>query len=86
MKGNTANTTTVTVKGQIVIPASLRRRHGIHRGMRVRLVDAGDDIIIRPVTSEFIQKFAGILPSTGDLERELRAEHARERRRERRRG
>ena len=51
----------VTVKGQIVIPAKIRRMFGIKDGTRVR-VEADEDrrrIILTPVTREFIQNLRG---------------------------
>jgi AbrB family looped-hinge helix DNA binding protein len=80
-----SNTTTVTTKGQIVIPVAIRRRHGIRQGMKVRLVEQGDDIVIRAVSKEAIARLAGVLPSRGNLEQELRRDHAADRRREARR-
>ena len=80
------NTTTVTAKGQIVLPAAIRRRHGIREGMKVRIVERGDDIVVRAVTTQAIARLAGVLPSSGRLEQELRREHARDRRREAGRG
>jgi AbrB family looped-hinge helix DNA binding protein len=64
---------TVTSKGQLVIPAELRRKHGIKSGTRVRFEDAKDCIIVRPVSDQAIDRLYGILKGLGlppDIERE----------------
>ena len=40
--------TTATSKGQIVIPASIRRRLGIKAGTRIKIEEHGDEIILKP--------------------------------------
>jgi len=51
----------VTVKGQVVIPAALRRRLGIKRGTRVSFLEENGHIVIQPVTREFIRRLRGSL-------------------------
>ena len=51
----------VTTKGQIVIPARLRRRFGIKKGTRVTFSEDGGRIIVQPVTREFIRGLRGSL-------------------------
>ncbi len=41
--------TTVTRKGQVTIPAELRRKYGIHEGMKVEVVDAASGLLLKPV-------------------------------------
>ena len=51
----------MTVKGQIVIPAKIRRLFGIKEGTRIQ-VDADRQahrIILTPVTSDYIQNLRG---------------------------
>lgn len=53
--------TTATVKGQIVIPAEVRRRLGIKGGTRLN-VDVDEEtgrIILTPVTEGFIRTLYG---------------------------
>lgn len=52
---------TVTSKGQLVIPAELRRKHGINSGTRVRFEDIDGGIVVRPVSSNAISRLRGIL-------------------------
>ena len=54
-------TTIVTVKGQIVIPSRIRRLYGIKKGTRVCLIERNGEIILKPITREYIEKMAGIL-------------------------
>lgn len=51
----------VTSKGQLVIPARLRRRFGIKKGTRVTFVEDAGRIIVQPVTREFIGRLRGSL-------------------------
>ena len=52
---------TVTVKGQVVIPARLRRKVGLKKGTRVYMEELNGDIIIHPATPEFYDRACGIL-------------------------
>ena len=65
MKGNGMETSVVTFKGQIVIPASLRRKTGIKQGTRVFLEERAGDIIVHPATPEFYERTRGILKGGG---------------------
>jgi len=51
-------TVLVTRKGQVTIPVEHRRKFGIREGMRVVVKDAGDGILIKPITP--LQDLAGI--------------------------
>jgi AbrB family looped-hinge helix DNA binding protein len=42
--------TTVSTKGQMVIPASIRESMGIEPGTRVAVRQEGDELILRPQT------------------------------------
>jgi AbrB family looped-hinge helix DNA binding protein len=54
-------TSVVTTKGQLVIPARLRRRFGIKKGTRVIFEEDAGRIIVQPVTHEFIRGLRGSL-------------------------
>ena len=43
----TSTMPTLSTKGQIVIPADVRRRHGWKPGQRLDFVDAGRDVLLR---------------------------------------
>ncbi len=69
----------VTVKGQIVIPSKLRRRFGIKKGTQVSLYEKDGEIIIKPITDEYIRSMAGITGTKGKLLKALKEEKAKER-------
>ena len=75
--------TTATRKGQIVIPAELRRRFGIKQGTRIAIqVDEKENtIVLRPVTRQFIEGLRGIDRGKGLLQA-LSAERNLDRQRE----
>lgn len=69
----------VTTKGQIVIPAKLRSRHGIKKGTRVCFLEQGADIVLRPVTDAYIESVQGSFPTRGVALKSLLEEKRRER-------
>ncbi len=52
---------TVTTKGQLVIPSKLRRKYGIHKGTRVAMIEEENCIILQPLTREYIRSLRGSL-------------------------
>ena len=71
--------TIVTVKGQVVIPSRLRRKFGIKKGTQVYLYERDGEIIIKPITDEYIRSMAGITGTKGKLLKALMEEKAKER-------
>ncbi|MCZ7624547.1 MAG: AbrB family transcriptional regulator [Candidatus Methylomirabilota bacterium] len=69
----------VTVKGQVVIPSRLRRRFGIKKGTQVYLYEREGEIVLKPITDEYIRTMAGITGTRGRLLKTLMAEKAKER-------
>jgi AbrB family looped-hinge helix DNA binding protein len=59
--------TYATVKGQIVIPATLRRKYGIKNGTKIIVTDIGDAIILKPVTEQYLKNLQGSLKGKGGL-------------------
>ena len=59
--------TYVTVKGQIVIPAPLRKKYGIKNGTKIIVTDIGDAIVLKPVTDQYIRNLQGSLKGKGGL-------------------
>lgn len=75
--------TTATTKGQIVIPASVRRKLGIKTGTRIQveLDEANGQIILKPITREYIHSLRGKFRGAGlldDLVRERKLDKERE--------
>ena len=79
------DTAYVTSKGQLVIPARLRKRYGITAGTKIRFVERGGEIVIQPVTKAFIRSVCGMLKSTKAATDDLLKERLKDREREERR-
>ncbi|PYV83847.1 MAG: AbrB family transcriptional regulator [Acidobacteria bacterium] len=58
-----------TAKGQIVIPASLRRKFGIKEGTRIEIEadEKSQIIILRPITRDFVHSLRGKYKGKGLL-------------------
>lgn len=69
----------VTVKGQVVIPSKLRRKFGIKQGTQVTFFERDGEIIIKPITDEYIEKMAGVMGTKGKLLKALKEEKTSER-------
>ncbi len=59
---------TVTTKGQLVIPSKLRRKFGIRKGTRVVFVEENQRLILQPLTREFIDSLCGWLKGSKALD------------------
>ena len=59
--------TVVASKGQIVIPAILRRKYGIKNGTKIIVTDIGDAIVLKPVTEQYLRNLQGSLKGKGGL-------------------
>jgi AbrB family looped-hinge helix DNA binding protein len=70
--------TRATIKGQIVIPAALRRKYNIQGGTRIQVYEEKGRIILHPVNRETIQKVRGLFKGPGALKL-LREEREKER-------
>jgi AbrB family looped-hinge helix DNA binding protein len=70
---------TLTSKGQIVVPAELRRKHGLAAGTKVKFMeDEFGRIVLQPITEEYIDRVMGCLQGRTNLVAKLKAEHRRE--------
>ena len=74
-------TTTITSKGQIVIPSRIRKHLNIKPGMRFVVQEQGNKIIVEKVDKHYFDQFIGILKGTNATE-ELLKERRREQKRE----
>jgi AbrB family looped-hinge helix DNA binding protein len=80
------DTAYMTTKGQLVVPARLRRKYGIKAGTKVRFLERDAEIILQPLTREYIRSVCGLLKDAGPATAELLKERASDRRREERHG
>ena len=80
--------TRATEKGQIVIPAALRKKFGIKKGTRIQVYEKDDQIILNPLTPQLIrqkiEKLYGSAKGGPSLTKELEAERAHDREKEER--
>lgn len=62
-------TITVSARGQMVIPVSIRKRYSIKPNTKVELLDLGKEVVIVPVSGQSFSKSRGMLKgvSTSDL-------------------
>jgi AbrB family looped-hinge helix DNA binding protein len=72
----------ITSKGQLVVPAKLRRRYGIKPGTKVCFIERGNEILFQPVTKEYIRSVCGMLKSDTSVAEELLKERAKDKERE----
>ena len=72
-------TSVVTSKGQLVIPAKLRRRFKIKKGTLVSFLEDNGRLVVQPVTAEFIGSLRGSLKGERSALKALLEERKRER-------
>jgi AbrB family looped-hinge helix DNA binding protein len=70
---------TVTTKGQLVIPAKLRRKYAIHKGTQVAFVEEENRLVLQPLTPEFIRSLRGSLKGEPSAMKILLEERKRDR-------
>jgi len=75
-------TAQVTSKGQLVVPARLRRKYGIKAGTKIRFMERDNEIVLQPLTRDYIRSVCGVLKGRTSSTQELLRERAREKRRE----
>lgn len=66
--------TTVSTKGQLVIPSAIRVSLGIKPGTRIAVRTDGSRIVLEPVSKNLIRKLRGITKGGPSMADELRKE------------
>ena len=64
-------------KGQVTIPAKIRKSRGLRKGMRVALIEVGERVELVPLPEDPIQALIGLgkkLPSIEEIEAEADVE------------
>jgi AbrB family looped-hinge helix DNA binding protein len=72
------NVVKATVKGQILIPASLRRKYKIERGTPLRVYGRRNHIILEPVVGDPVEEGRGMLKTKGRILKSLIEDRKRE--------
>ena len=67
-----------TVKGQILIPAPLRKKFHIGKGTSLRIYDDGERIIVEPVDNDPVLEGRGMLKTKGRVLKTLMEDRLRE--------
>jgi antitoxin PrlF len=62
---------TVSTKGQVTIPVSIRKKYGLCANDRVDFITEGDRIILIPVKT--LRDFRGSVTGSGNLDEERQA-------------
>jgi AbrB family looped-hinge helix DNA binding protein len=63
-----AEISTVTTKGQLVIPARLRRKYGVRKGTKIIFVEENHRLVLQPLTPGFISSLCGWLKGSKALD------------------
>jgi AbrB family looped-hinge helix DNA binding protein len=72
------NTVKATIKGQILIPAPIRRKYHIVKDTPLHIYDEGNRIIIEPVINDPVQEGRGMLATKGRVLKALVADRTKE--------
>ena len=73
-------TSTVTQKGQIVIPSKLRRKLGIRKGTQIAFIEEDERLLLQPLTAEYVKSLRGALKGGRSPLKTLFEERKRDRR------
>lgn len=73
-------TARVSKKGQLVVPAEIRKRYGIEEGMEVEFLDFGEEISLVPLPADSIRAAEGWLKGRRSVEAMLKEARAEEER------
>jgi len=68
--------TTLTMKGQVVIPAALRKKLKIQQGTRLHVEEKNGKIIMEPLPDDMVSSGRGLLKSKGRVLRALLKDRA----------
>lgn len=72
-------TSVVTIKGQIVVPAKIRKKFNIKKGTKVAFIEQNGRLIVQPLDKDYFESLAGILGTKGDMLQSLMEDKKRER-------
>ncbi len=67
-------TTTATIKGQVTIPATMRKKLNIRKGTRISVEEQNGKIIMEPLPDDMLKAGRGILKTKGKALKRLLAD------------
>jgi AbrB family looped-hinge helix DNA binding protein len=59
--------TTLSSKGQIVIPRQIRQNHGWHTGVSFTIIDKDNTLILQPISTKTTTKLEDVIGCAGYL-------------------
>jgi AbrB family looped-hinge helix DNA binding protein len=65
MRRNPPMKVRVSAKGQVTLPAALRRKYGIKEGTRILISEVGNTIVLKPMTEGYLRRLQGSLKGRG---------------------
>lgn len=63
----------MTTKGQVVVPARLRKKYGIEPGKKIAFFEENGAIVLKPMDESFFNQYAGMLKETAPTKAEYQA-------------
>jgi AbrB family looped-hinge helix DNA binding protein len=72
----------VTSKGQLVVPARLRRKYGIKAGTKICFIERNGEIVFRPITPAYIRSVCGMFKTDESQTEALLRDRAMDKKRE----
>lgn len=66
-------TSSITAKGQVIIPARLRKKYGINPGKKIAFFEENGAIVLKPMDESFFSQYAGMLSETAPTKEEYQA-------------
>jgi AbrB family looped-hinge helix DNA binding protein len=73
---------TISSKGQIAIPARIRKKLNIIKGTRCTIEERNGELVLQPISAEYLEKAAGVLQTKSKLNKLLLRERMHEKQRE----
>lgn len=70
---------TSLVKRHIIVPARIRQKLGIRKGLKISFVDREGKLMIQPLNKSYFESLAGILGTKGKMMKSLMDGKKRER-------
>lgn len=67
-------TSSLTIKGQIVIPSKIRRKLGLRQGSKIGFIEMKNKIILQPLNKKYYKSLIGVGNTNGKAMKSLLSE------------